>query len=292
MTMATLLGSAASVLPELRQFLSTPLITLSGGAITPGSLLVGGLVILGSVALARIVGRWLRRILAARGHSQGAQFAVAKIVGYSIILIGTLSAVSSMGLRLDAVLAASAVLLVGIGFGLQNIAQNFISGIILLVEQPVSKGDFIRVRDALGEVEDIGLRATTIITRDEVTIIVPNSELITEAVINHSRPTANLRVKIDVSVAYGSNTQAVRATLLRVANAEPRVLEAPAPEVRFDAFAESSLTFALLVWIDSPREDLRIASAIRFAIDDAFRREGIEIPFPQRELRLRDPARK
>ncbi|MDB4992757.1 MAG: putative potassium efflux system [Myxococcaceae bacterium] len=277
--------------PALRQFLSTPLITLSGGAITPGSLIVGGLVIIGSVALARFVGRWIRRILAARGHSQGAQFAVAKIVGYSIILIGTLSAVSSMGLKLDAVLAASAVLLVGIGFGLQNIAQNFISGIILLIEQPVSKGDFIKVREALGEVDDIGLRATTIITRDEVTIIVPNSELITEAVVNHSRPTHNLRVKIDVTVAYGSDTQQVKEILLRIAKAEPRVLLTPAPEVRLDAFADSALLFALLVWIGSPKDDLRIASAIRFEVYNAFREAKIEIPFPQRELRLRDPAR-
>jgi potassium efflux system protein len=277
--------------PALRQFLSTPLITLSGGAITPGSLIVGGLVIIGSVALARFVGRWIRRILAARGHSQGAQFAVAKIVGYSIILIGTLSAVSSMGLKLDAVLAASAVLLVGIGFGLQNIAQNFISGIILLIEQPVSKGDFIKVREALGEVDDFGLRATTIITRDEVTIIVPNSELITEAVVNHSRPTHNLRVKIDVTVAYGSDTQQVKEILLRIAKAEPRVLLTPAPEVRLDAFADSALLFALLVWIGSPKDDLRIASAIRFEVYNAFREAKIEIPFPQRELRLRDPAR-
>jgi small-conductance mechanosensitive channel len=279
------------VFPALRQFLATPLITLSGGAITPGSLIVGGLVIIGSVALARFVGRWIRRILAARGHSQGAQFAVAKIVGYSIILIGTLSAVSSMGLKLDAVLAASAVLLVGIGFGLQNIAQNFISGIILLIEQPVSKGDFIKVRDALGEVEDIGLRATTIVTRDEVTIIVPNSELITEAVVNHSRPTHNLRVKINVSVAYGTNTQDVREILMRIAKAEPRVLLTPTPEVRLDDFAESALAFALLVWIGSPRDDLRIASSLRFEIDAAFREAKIEIPFPQRELRLRDPSR-
>ena len=101
-----------------------------------------------------------------------------------------------MGFRLDALLAASAVLAVGIGFGLQNIAQNFISGLILLLEQPVRHGDFVRVGGTLGTVEDIGLRATHIITRDEVTIIVPNSALITAEVVNHSRPTTSLRIRV------------------------------------------------------------------------------------------------
>ncbi len=271
----------------LRHFLTTPLITVSGEAITPGSILLGLFIVIFSVVLARLIGRGLRRILARRGHSEGAQFAVAKIVSYVVISLGTVSAFNSMGLRLDAVLAASAVLLVGIGFGLQNIAQNFISGLILLIEQPVSKGDFVRVGDALGLVDDIGLRATTVVTRDHVTIIVPNSALITGQVINHSRPTHSLRVRLDIGVAYGSDPEHVKRVLLDVAEAEPEVQREPAPEVRLDGFGDSSLNFSLLVWIPQPKEDLRVASRLRFAVVKVFAKENIEIPFPQREVRMK-----
>ena len=173
---------------DLKEFLDRKLISLAGAPITPGSLLVGTTVVFVAIALANLLAFSVRRLLRARGTAQGVQFAVAKIVRYAVTAIGLIGAVNAMGFRLDALLAASAVLAVGIGFGLQNIAQNFISGLILLLEQPVRHGDFVRVGGTLGTVEDIGLRATHIITRDEVTIIVPNSALITAEVVNHSRP--------------------------------------------------------------------------------------------------------
>lgn len=273
--------------PAFRQFLSTPLVVLSGGAVTPASLIIGTTLLVGSIVVARIVGASVRRLLAARGQPVGAQFAVAKIVRYAIIGVGTLTSISSTGIQLDAVLAASAVLLVGIGFGLQSIAQNFISGIILLIEQPVRKGDFVKVGDALGVVDDIGLRATTIITRDEVTIIVPNSGLITSPVVNHSQPTHELRIHVEVGVAYGSDPKHVREVLLAVAAADPQVMRDRAPEVRLEGFGESTLNFSLLAWISHPKEDLRVASGIRFAIVAAFEKEKIVIPAPQREVRLK-----
>ncbi len=275
------------MLPAFRQFLSTPLVVLSGGAVTPASLIVGLAFLLGSIVLARVVGASVRRVLAGRGQPVGAQFAVSKMVRYAIIGVGALTSISSMGIKLDAVLAASAVLLVGIGFGLQSIAQNFISGIILLIEQPVRKGDFVKVGDALGVVDDIGLRATSIITRDEVTIIVPNSGLITAPVVNHSQPTHNLRIRIEVGVAYGSDPKKVRSVLLAVAAADPLVLKEFTPEVRLEAFGDSTLNFALLAWIAHPKDDLRVASGIRYAIVEAFAKEKIEIPAPQREVRIK-----
>jgi small-conductance mechanosensitive channel len=240
-----------------------------------------------AIVIANLLAFSTRRFLRARGAEQGAQFALAKIVRYSIITVGLVAGCNTMGLRLDALLAASAVVAVGIGFGLQNIAQNFVSGLILLIERPVRHGDFVRVGGTLGTVDDIGLRATHIVTRDEVTIIVPNSALVTAEVVNHSRPTTNLRIRVGVGVAYGSNTAAVREVLLAIAKSEPMVLAEPKPDVRLEDFGESALTFALLCWIEHARDDLRVSSALRFAIDAAFRREKIEIPFPQRELRLR-----
>jgi potassium efflux system protein len=182
------------------------------------------------------------------------------------------------------------VLLVGIGFGLQNIAQNFISGLIVLFEQPVRPGDFIKVGDAYGIVAAIGLRATRVVTRDQVTIIVPNSELVTTQVINHSIPTPNLRIAISVGVAYGTDTELVRKTLLAVPVSHAHVLAEPAPEVRFEKFGDSSLDFSLLVWIPDPGEDRRVSSDLRFEIERRFRAVGVEIPFPQRDLHLRSSA--
>jgi potassium-dependent mechanosensitive channel len=267
---------------DIKGFLDRRLLDLAGAPITPGSLLVGATVVFVAITIANLLAFSVRRVLRARGTAQGVQFAVAKMVRYAVTALGLFGAVNAMGFRLDALLAASAVLAVGIGFGLQNIAQNFISGLILLLEQPVRHGDFVRVGGTLGTVEDIGLRATHIITRDEVTIIVPNSALITAEVVNHSRPTTSLRIRVTVGVAYGTDTDHVRRVLLEVAKTTDGVLATPAPEVRLEEFADSAMSMALYCWIPNARDDLRIGSALRFAIERAFREASIEIPFPQR----------
>ncbi len=270
------------LLPTLREFLHYPLITISGGDLTPGSILVGVAIVFVSAVIASAASRWLRQMLSARGLSHGAQFAASKILRYSVVILGVLVGLSSMGLKMDALIAASTVLAVGIGFGLQNIAQNFISGLVLLIEQPVTKGDFVKVGNAFGVIEDIGLRATQIITRDEVTIIVPNSQLMTEAVINHSRPTTNLRIQVAVDASSKSDPAEVRDILLEVAAEHPEVLKNLGTEVRLDSCGEPAFVFALLVWIAHPKDDLRIASDLRFAIEAAFRAKGVEGAIPER----------
>ena len=278
----------SSPMPEdIKVLFERKILTLGGSAITVESLLAGLAIVFFTIVIANVLAFSTRRLLARRGSPMGVQFAIAKIVRYAILAIGVVGGLDSMGFRLNALFAASAVVAVGIGFGLQNIAQNFISGVILLVEQPVRHGDFVEVKGVLGTVEDIGLRATHIITRDAVTIIVPNSALIGAEVINHSRPTTNLRIRVAVGVSYGADTAKVVRALTEVAAENAQVLHDPAPEVRLEDFGDSALSFALLCWIADPREDLRVGSALRFSIDRVFRREGIEIPFPQRELHLR-----
>lgn len=272
---------------DLKEFFDRRLLDLAGASITPGSLCVGAGFIVAAAIIANLLALSARRVLRARGTAQGVQFAFAKIVRYSVLAIGIIAAINAMGFRLDALLAASAVVAVGIGFGLQNIAQNFISGLILLFEQPVRHGDFVRVGGTLGTVDDIGLRATHIVTRDEVTIIVPNSALITAEVVNHSRPTTSLRIRVPVGVAYGTDTALVKRVLLDVAKSDQGVLTVPAPEVRLEDFGDSSMLFAIFCWIPNAREDLRTASSLRFAIEKAFRVAGITIPFPQREVRMK-----
>jgi potassium efflux system protein len=282
--------AAATMPQDIKALLERKLVTLGGSPITVESLLVGTAVVVLTIVVANALAFSVRRLLGKRGSPVGVEIAIAKIVRYAVLTVGVLGGLDSMGFRLNALFAASAVLAVGIGFGLQNIAQNFISGIILLIEQPVRHGDFVRVGGTLGTVEDIGLRATHIITRDEVTIIVPNSSLVSAEVINHSRPTTKLRVRIAVGVAYGSDVERAKQVLLEVARANPDVLEKPPPEVRLEDFADSALAFALYVWIEHARDDLGVGSALRFAIEKAFREANIEIPFPQHDVHLRSAA--
>ncbi len=272
---------------DVKDFLERKLLTIAGSTITVGSLLLAASILVGAILLANVLAFSARRVLRSRGATQGAQFALAKIVRYAVLVLGFVLGINALGFQLGALMAASAVLAVGIGFGLQNIAQNFISGVILLVEQPVRHGDFIKSGGVLGTVEDIGLRATHIITRDQVTIIVPNSALITAEVINHSRPTTNLRIRIGMGVAYGSDTGKVRDVLMQVAKDEPDVMQTPPPDVRLEDFGDSALSFALYCWIEQAKDDLRIGSQLRFAIAAAFRAAGIEMPFPQRDIHVR-----
>lgn len=267
--------------------LSTPVLHTAGAEVTISEVLLGFAVLVISLGVARFASRGVERTMRRRGHPEGMQYAFSRMTRYVIVVVGIGVAVNSMGFNLTAVLAASTVLLVGIGFGLQGIAQNFISGIILLIEQPIRKGDFIRVRDSVGTVSVIGLRATEVITRDEVTIIVPNSELVGSQVVNHSKPTHKLRVQIPIGVHYRSDPREVRLVLSEVLSASAHVLKEPAPEVRLDGFGESSLDFSVLIWIPDPREDLRISSAVRFEIHAALKAASIEIPYPQRDLHLR-----
>src|ERR1700722_3483150 len=232
---------AVALPSDMEGFLERKLLVIAGSTITVGSLLLAAGILAASLLLANILGYSARRVLRARGATRGAQFALAKIVRYAVLVLGAVGALNALGFQLGALMAAAAVLAVGIGFGLQNIAQNFISGIILLIEQPVRHGDFIKSGGVLGTVEDIGLRATHIVTRDQVTIIVPNSALITAEVINHSRPTTNLRVRIGVPVAYGADTAKASEVLLRVAADDAGVMKTPPPEVRLEDFADSSL---------------------------------------------------
>jgi small-conductance mechanosensitive channel len=179
------------------------------------------------------------------------------------------------------------MLSVGVGFGLQNITQNFISGIILLVERPIQKGDFVVVGEIVGTVIEIEMRATKVLSRDGVAMIVPNSEFISGRVFNQSHPTTRKRVRIAIGVAYGTDTGLVRETLIGIGLAHPEVLNEPAPIVLFTRFGDSSLDFELAVWLDSPEREPIIMSELRFAIDRVFREKRIEIPFPQREVHVK-----
>jgi small-conductance mechanosensitive channel len=272
------------MLDTLLQYLRTPLIVLSGTPVTTLTVLISLAIVVVARIAAAILGRSVERVLEARGLDRGLRHSVGKITRYIVLMLGVFVAIGTLGVDTSAIMAGGAVLLVGVGFGLQKLAENFISGLLLLIERPVRKGDFIDVGGVLGTVEDIGLRATRVHSRDGVTVIVPNANLISGTVINHTVPTADRRIWIKLGVAYGSDLDLVVRVLIDIALAEPNVSKQPMPEVRFQNFGDSALELALVAWIPEAKDDLVISSQLRFAIDKAFREHAIEIPFPQRVI--------
>ena len=280
-------------LDPLRARFDEPLFVVGGTTVTIASVVSFVVFVLAAYGASWLMRRSLHRVYRRRGLDEGVQHALDRLLHYSVVALGSFLALDNLGVSVTALAGLGAVLAVGIGFGLQNIAQNFVSGLILLLERPVKKGDFVEVGDVRGTVRDIRARATVVTTLDNVDIIVPNGQFITEPVTNATFGDRRVRVKVKVGVAYGSDAERVRRTLLEVAEASPALLRDPPPQVLFRDFGESSLDFELQAWLADPRDENPVASGLRFAIDAAFRENGIEIPFPQRDLHLRSgwPAR-
>ncbi len=214
----------------------------------------------------------------------GSQFAINQLFRYAVYFFALLFALSTLGIPIGVLASGAAALLLGVGLGLQQTFNDFFSGILLLFERSVEIGDVVEFDGLSGKVAQIGLRSSIILTRDNLDVIVPNSVLVGSKVTNWSHHDDMARFLVGVGVAYGSDTALVKETLLEVAKANPRVLERPPAFVRFTNFGDSSLDFELHFWSKEfmPIEDVK--SDLRFAIDQAFRNKAITIPFPQRDL--------
>ena len=249
-------------------------------------LIFGTIIILSSWARSQMENNWLKMTT----MGQGARDAMVTIIGYIMFIIALLAGLSAAGFDFGNIAIVAGALSVGIGFGLQNIVNNFVSGLILLFERPIRKGDWIVVGGTEGHVKDIHIRSTIIQTFDRSDVIVPNSELISNQVTNWVLSTKSGRATIPVGVAYGTDTEKVRDILLAIAEENENVVKTgsvPKPVVLFREFGDSSLNFELRVFLFSVDSRLSVVSEINFAIDKAFREEGIEIPFPQRDLHVK-----
>ena len=229
------------------------------------------------------------RFLQAAIPDRGVQDAIATLMQVSLMGLGGVILLQAWGIDLRALAVAASVLGVGLGFGLQNIVNNFISGWILLLERPVQVGDFINLGDLMGTVERIGARSTEIRTLDRVSIIVPNADLVESRVVNWSHGHPVSRLHIPLGTAYGSPIERVHTAVLEAAQAHPEVLRYPKPQLRFLGFGDSSLDFDLIVWIRDPRHQFDIKSDLYYLLEANLNRYQIEIPFPQRDLNLRTP---
>ena len=257
------------------------------------SVVEGLLVLVVTVFLSRVLTRLLQRRIAKRAYlDPGLQYTLGRLTQYLIFILGVLLAikVASPTIDLTSIAVIFTALSVGIGFGLQYIAADIASGFILLFERPVRVGDRITIGEDEGDVQSINLRTTVVATNDRISIIVPNSRLVTQRLINWSYGDPRARIAIPVGVATDSNIELVTQTLLKAAADVDNVLPDPPPKVQFLKFGDWSLDFRLLVWTNRPRLHTQIRSDINYRIEKLFREARIEIPFPQTELRLRDGA--
>jgi hypothetical protein len=223
------------------------------------------------------------------GQDQGFPEFIAALFQYGLVFLGLLTLLPLWGFNLSSLALVASFLGVGIGFGIQNIVNNFVSGLIIVLERPIKVGDFVTVGSLQGLVDRIGSRSTVIRTLDQVAIIVPNSRFLENEVINRSYGSPVSRLRIPVGVAYGSEIDLVKKALIEAAKEHSEILLHPKPQVWFMEFGDSSLNFELQVWTDDPQKQPRIKSDLNYKIEANLRRYGLEVPFPQRDLNLRSP---
>jgi small-conductance mechanosensitive channel len=280
------------LLQRIWDVISQPIFKLSETNISAGTILY---IILGMIVLSFISSKikqlLVRGILKKAGMEEGIRVSIGNVIRFFLLILGALIIFQSAGINLSALTVLFGALGVGIGFGLQTITDNFISGIIILFEKPIKVGDRIQLGDISGNVMSISIRATTVLTNDNISIIIPNSEFISGRVINWSHNDRNIRFQIPVGVSYNEDPVRIKKLLLEVARDNEDTLKTPEPDVFFAGFGDSSLDFKLIVWtsqfMDRPQP---YKSELYFAIFEKFKEHKIEIPFPQRDLHLRSSA--
>ena len=274
---------------NIKDVLDIPLFSIGKGELTLWTILYLVLPLLLLYYLSGKMKTWIvHRVLARSKVDLGVRMAMGSIIRYFVFLIGFIIILQSAGIDLSALTILAGALGIGLGFGLQNITNNFVSGLIILFERPIKVGDRIEVGKITGDVIKISPRATTVITNDNIAIIVPNSEFISSTVTNWSYTDRDVRFNFPVGVSYNSDPEVVRRLLLEVAEDHPGVLKHPRSDVMLQEFGDSSLNFILRVWTReyNTRPGV-LCSELNYAIVKKFHENGIEIPFPQRDLHIR-----
>src|SRR5881227_2266398 len=229
------------------------------------------------------------RLLARSGLDRSLQYAIAQVVSNIVLVVGIFIVLENTGIHLAALAVFAGAVGVGVGFGLQNIASNFISGLVILAERPITIGDRVEVAGVAGQVQQIRASSTVILTNDNITMIVPNTKFIDSPVTNWTYGDPRVRFRIPIGVAYGSDLETVRNALLEVARENSHVLEDPKPTVFLETFGDSAINLELVVWSkEMSYRPRRFRSDLNFAIAQKLREAGIEIPYPQRDLHFRD----
>ena len=280
-----------TILTMLRQVSEFKLFVFSGTVITPGTIATVLVILLVTLALSALTRRGIRRLFRRRKvEDEGTTAAINRLTHYAFLLVGTGIALQTAGFNLNALFAAGAVFAVGIGFAMKNIVENFVAGVILLVERSIKPGDVLEVDRAVVRVEKMGIRTTIVHTRDGEHLIVPNSVLAQSTVKNFTLKRAAYRVRAVVGVEYGSDMEQVRGTLERVARDLPWQLKGRAPLVLLLRFGDSSVDYEVSAWIADPWDARQALSRMHEAIWWAFKEQGVTIAFPQLDVHFDAPV--
>ena len=251
--------------------------------IVNGILLIS-LLLWAAITLARVLETQLGRV---DGVTPAARVLVGKVVRIALLTIAVLVGLTSIGIDFTAVAVFSGAIGVGIGFGLQKVVSNLISGMILLLDRSIKPGDVIEIGEAYGWISKLGARYAAIVTRDGKEYLIPNEDLITQQVVNWSFSDRAVRLKIGVGVSYQSDVRKALDLMMEAAQENDRVLKAPPPATRLIGFGDNSVDLELRIWVNDPEAGVvNVASDVRLAIWDKFHAEGIEFPFPQRDLHI------
>ncbi len=266
--------------------------TIGRITVSASSIVIGAIVFTVTVLISRSASRLIERRIATRRHiDPGLRYTIARLVRYLVLIVGVLLALKqAFAIDLTSIAVIFTALSVGIGFGLQYLAADIASGFILLFERPIRVGDRITIGEDEGDVQSINLRTTVVTTNDRIAIIVPNSKLVSQRVVNWSYGDPRARISIPIGVADDSDIQLVTDSLLDAAKEIENVLADPPPRVQFLKFGEYSLDFRLLVWTNQPRRHAQIRSDINYRIAKLFRERSIRIPYPTQEFLLRNPG--
>jgi len=277
------------LLDLIQRVFSFPVVELGTTQVTLWLIMKAAIILMAFIYAARLLQAYLDyKIYPSLGIDAGLGYALDTSFKYTFIAIGVLISLKVVGLDLRFLLVFAGAAGIGIGLGLQHLAGNIISGFTIIFGGKIRKGDWIEVEKGLGMVTDIHLRATKLKTRDNIEFLVPNTNLISNTIVNYSLSSPMIRIGLPVGVSYSADPRLVEKILLAVAEKEPMVSKSQKPVVRFIAYGDSSINFELLIWIDvrtTPQRHVR--SALYFEIFEEFRKAGIEIPFPQRDIHIR-----
>lgn len=275
---------------EVKDFLNIHLIDIGNSSITLWTLFYFIFLAWLLFFITEKLRKWIvYKVLSDSKIELGVRLAVGTIIRYGVLILGLVIVIQTVGINLSTITILAGALGIGIGFGLQNITNNLVSGIIILFERPIKVGDRIQLGDLFGDVVSISLRSTIITTNDNISVIVPNSEFISTRVINWSYSDWNVRFDIPVGVAYKEDPEKVKKILLDIAERDEGVLKNPKTDVLFEGFGDSSINFNLRVWTSNYITTPGILkSKLYFEIFKKFREDNIEIPFPQRDLHIKN----
>jgi small-conductance mechanosensitive channel len=279
-------------LPTVLGFLDEVALTLGAARVSLLDAFKGVLVVAVLLFLAAFVAGLLeRRVMAADQVSINLRVGIVKVSRFLLILIALLVALNAVGIDLTTLTVFSGAVGVGIGFGLQRIASNFISGFILIMDRSIRQGDVITVGDTFGWVKELRARYVVVCNRDGVEMLIPNENLITSEVINWSYSDSNVRLKVPLSISYEDDPEVAMAILIEAGRRHPRVQKQPAPVARLMKFADSGIDLELRVWISDPQDGINnIRSDLYVDIWKRFKEAGITIPYPQRDLHVKSVA--